>query len=79
MQITDIPKNECLSCGASVIRIKVFSLVEGEKDILEYKMNYNCLKCRRLYQKKKLIEEQMKILQEKHLNIEWELFERKMI
>lgn len=77
MKISDIPKDECLFCGGKMCRIKVFELVEEHQGLQEYIHHFNCIKCRRMQNKLKQIDNEIIKLKEEYLNTEYKLFCRK--
>ena len=82
MNITDIDKTKCMSCGRKYPHKTIYWLgeeIQQEEGIKEVKHLFNCARCRTLYDKINDCEFKIRKGYINKLNFEYELFRRKTV
>ena len=80
--ISDIKKGECITCGREHSHTRVYDFDDGVfkdcKDVKLFRVNYNCILCRKYYEKLKKINEKLYELEQEKEDLLFTQFCRKL-
>lgn len=80
--ISDLKKGECMTCGREHLHTRLYDFDDGVfkdcDDVRVFKVKYNCVPCRKYYEKLKTIEKKQNELEQEKTDLLFTQFSRKL-